>query len=466
MQALDKILAVENNLRKAIVVKGKPVDYFNLEERMQFYHVPGLSLAVIQDGEIEWARSYGIKEAGNPDSITPDTLFQAASISKPVAAMAALTLVEQGVLDLDEDVNQKLHTWKVPENEFTRAEKVTLRRLLSHSAGLTVHGFMGYSKGEAIPSIPQILDGIPPANSDAVRVDVAPGSIWRYSGGGTTVAQLLMMDSTGKPFAEWMQESVLERIGMTGSTYEQPLPEYLSGREARAHESDGKCYNGAWHTYPEQAAAGLWTTPIDLAKYVIEIQRSLRGGSNRVLDQQTVQEMLTIQKGKYGLGLHIEEDGAGTWFGHGGSNAGFRSQMIGLMNSGQGVVVMTNADLGTLLISEVIRSVASVYGWPVFQPREKECMTALPTSSKEITGVYALEEAPEVKLTIDGLDNHLYVDFPDLYPQEFTLYPQSETKYFIAEDGAELEFAFDDKPVTCQLYIEDTKLKLIKESTS
>jgi CubicO group peptidase (beta-lactamase class C family) len=463
---LDKIREVENNLRKAIAVRGRVVEQFNLEERMQFYRVPGVNLAVIQDGEVEWARGYGFKESGGSEPISPDTLFQAASISKPVAAMAALSLVEKGILELDEDVNQKLLSWKVPENEFTQLEKVTLRRILSHSAGLTVHGFMGYEKGKAIPSIPQILDGKPPSNSAAVLVDVLPGSIWRYSGGGTTVAQLLMMEVTGKPFAELMQQSVLDKIGMTSSTYEQPLPGYMSGREAIAHRADGTPYEGSWHTYPEQAAAGLWTTPIDLAKFVIEIQRSLQAKSNQVLDQQTTQEMLALQKGEYGLGLHIKGDGSGTWFGHGGSNAGFRSQMIGLMDRGQGVVVMTNGDLGTLLTWEVIRSVASAYEWPVLQPREKVCLAALPASSKEITGIYVLEDEPDVKLTIAAREDQLLVEFPEIYPQGFTLYPQSDTKYFVAEDGAELEFSLDEKPVACQVRIEDTKLKMLRQSPS
>lgn len=459
---MDKIRAVENNLRKAVAIHGKPVEQYALEERMQFYHVPGLSLAVIHDGEVEWARGYGSKETGKPEPISPDTLFQAASISKPVAAMAALSLVEKGILNLDEDVNQKLRTWKVPENEFTQVEKVTLRRILSHSAGLTIHGFMGYPKVKDIPGLTQILDGTPPANSAEVRVDVPPGSIWRYSGGGTTVAQLLMMDVSGRPFAELMQESVLEKIGMTSSTYEQPLPEFMSGREATAHRPDGTGYEGAWHTYPEQAAAGLWTTPTDLAKFVIEVQRSLQGKANYVLNQQTTQEMLTLQKGKYGLGLHIEEDGAVTWFGHGGSNAGYRNQMIGLMDSGQGVVVMTNGDLGTLLIWEVIRSVASVYGWHAFGTREKACLASMPASSKEIVGIYAIEDVPDLKFSIYVQGDRLIVDIPEIYPQGLTLYPQSETAFFLAEDAAELVFSMDEKPVACQLCFQDTTLKAIQ----
>src|SRR5688572_931570 len=269
------ISRIENGLLPPIVTKGRDAS-MKLADRMAFHKVPGVSIAVINEGKLEWAKGYGVLESGSAQAVTADTLFQAASISKPVAAMAALALVEQGKLGLDEDVNLKLTSWRVPDNNFTRTEKVTLRRLLSHSAGLTIHGFPGYSANASIPTLQQILDGQKPANTKAIRVDVLPGKQFRYSGGGYTVLQQLMIDVTGRSFPDLLQDLVLRKIGMSRSTFIQPLPKDLESNAANAHE-EGKAIKGRWHSYPEMAAAGLWTTPTDLALFAIDVMESAQG---------------------------------------------------------------------------------------------------------------------------------------------------------------------------------------------
>jgi CubicO group peptidase (beta-lactamase class C family) len=230
---------VVSGLRPPVEIDGKPAQRWTLAERMTNYKVPGVSIAVIQNGRIAWARGFGEKEAGKTDPVTPTTLFQAASISKPVAATAMLRLVERGTLNLDTNVNRYLKSWKVPDNKFTTTEKVTLRRIVSHTAGLTVHGFPGYATTDAIPTVVQVLDGVKPANTDPVRVDTTPGAIERYSGGGTTIMQQLLVDVTGKPFPALMQELVLGPVGMTSSTYEQPIPAARAPEAAHAHRQDG-----------------------------------------------------------------------------------------------------------------------------------------------------------------------------------------------------------------------------------
>lgn len=202
-------------------------------------------------------------------------------------------MVERGELTLDDDVNAKLKSWKVPENEFTQKEKVTLRRLLSHTAGLTVHGFPGYDINERMPSVVQVLDGA--GNTAAVRVNVVPGSISRYSGGGYTVMQQLVSDVTGKSFPEYVSEAVLAPLGMSSSTYRQPIPHDRAPETASGHYADRSVVPGKWHVYPEMAAAGLWTTPSDLARFAIEIQLSLAGKSNKVLSQAMTRQQLTVQ---------------------------------------------------------------------------------------------------------------------------------------------------------------------------
>jgi CubicO group peptidase (beta-lactamase class C family) len=428
-----RIAHVESGLLPRYIITGRPLPAGSLVQRMADFKTPGVSVAVINNGAIEWAKGYGVLETGTSTPVTPQTLFQAASISKPVAALAALRLVEEGKLALDEDVNAKLKSWKVPENDFTKTEKVTLRRLLSHSAGLTVHGFRGYAAGEPVPTTVQVLDGAKPANSAAVRVDVVPGQIWRYSGGGYTVAQLLMTEVTGRAFPDLMADLVLKPLGMADSTYEQPLPEARRDLAASGHTSDGKLLPGRYHTYPEMAAAGLWTTPTDLAKFLLEIEKARRGES-AVLSKGLALEMTSPQKPGYGLGLSLDgKDNAS--FGHGGSNEGFKCQMTAFFEGGRGAVVMTNGDLGGFVAAEILRAIAREYGWPSFKPIEKKLAAVDPKALAALEGRYEIQpdHVLEVKLengtlfVIDGQD-------------KVELLPESETRFVENSEGHTLVF--------------------------
>ena len=334
----------------------------SLQELMALYKVPGLSLAIVDGYRIVETRAYGVTDAASQAPVTTRTLFQAGSISKPVAAAAALHLVEQGALALDEDVNVKLKSWKVPEGEYTKTEKVTLRRLMSHSAGLTVHGFPGYDLEEPLPTLVQILNGERPANTAPIRVDIVPGTKTRYSGGGVTVEQLLLMDVTGKPFPELMRETVLERIGMTDSSYAQPLPPDWAERTATGTRADGTPVHGRWHIYPEMAAAGLWTTPTDLAKFAIEIAQSKRGEANHVLSTKMTSEMLTPVLDEAGLGFFLSKENPGE-FGHGGADEGFQALLTMNWETGKGLAVMANSDRGIAVATLVQQAVAREYGW-------------------------------------------------------------------------------------------------------
>ena len=220
--------------------------------------IPGASIAVIEGFQIEWADGYGVRRAGGDEAVDTETLFQAASISKPVAALAALRLVEAGKLNLDEDVNRRLVAWKLPDNKFTETQKVTVRHLLSHTGGVTVHGFPGYPSDTTAASLLEVLDGKPPANTAEIRVDTIPGTKWRYAGGGYCIMQQMVVDVTGQSFPMSMQELVLEPLEMTRSTYQQPLPKSLEENAAIAHRIDGTTIPSRWHVYPEMAAAGLW----------------------------------------------------------------------------------------------------------------------------------------------------------------------------------------------------------------
>jgi CubicO group peptidase (beta-lactamase class C family) len=430
-----RVARVTASLSPAVAVEGRPATAWPLAERMAQYKVPGVSIAVIDSGRIAWAQGFGVKEAGGNDSITATTLFQAASISKPVAATATLRLVEQGKLDLDADVNRYLTSWKVPDNRFTQREKVTLRRIVSHNAGLTVHGFPGYEVGTPVPTVVQVLNGEKPANTAPVRVDTFPGAIGRYSGGGITIEQLLLGDVTHQPFPQMMRELVLEPAGMTHSTYEQPLPSAREAEAAHAHDRDGHVIPGRWHVYPEMAAAGLWTTPSDLLHWALAIDSARTGEQSRLLSKNMATQMLTEQKDHFGLGPSVEGTGRAFRYGHGGANEGFHSQLIYFPETRQGAAVMTNGDGGPPLIQEIIRAIATEYRWPALGPEQVASVTLDGTAMDGLVGEYALDlggDAMTVRIRRD--DARLLLDAPPLLQGE-ELVPTSPTTLVTAGAG-------------------------------
>ena len=358
-----RIQRVENGIPPISLGANEAPIQLSLPELMKIYKVPGLSVAVIDNFKIAWAKAYGVTQAGGVTPVTVHTLFQAGSISKPVAATGTLYLVEHGKLSLDENVNDKLKSWQVPDNQFTKDQKVTLRRIMSHSAGLTVHGFPGYEAGTPIPTLVQIFNGEKPANTAPIRVDFVPGTKSVYSGGGVTIEQQLIIDVTGEPFAQFMRETVLDKIGMSDSTYEQPLPAAWASKTASGTRGDGTVVTGRWHIYPEMAAAGLWTTPTDLAKFGIETALSKQGRANHILSEAMTREMLKPQLEQVGLGFFLGDGKNPAEFGHNGADEGFQANLIMLADSGKGVAMMMNSDSGLAMASFLLPSIAKEYGW-------------------------------------------------------------------------------------------------------
>jgi len=448
----EHIQRIENGLLPAIIVQGQNNPGMNLEDRMNHYKVAGVSIAFFSHGKIIWSRVYGYADVAKMTPVTPATLFQAASISKPISTLAMLRLVQDGKLKLDEDVNVKLKSWKVPDNEFTKEQKVTLRRIVSHSAGLTVSGFGGYRPDETLPTVVQILDGQPPANSKAVRVDMVPGSMWRYSGGGYAVMQLLLTDITGKTFPDLLNETVLRPIGMSHSTYALPLPENLRGYAANAYGADGQPVVGDFHVYPELAAAGLWTTPSDLARAAIEIQNAYAGTSNKLLSKDMAHQMLTRQKDHWGLGVALSTPDHALRFSHGGSNEGFKCDLQVYVDSSQGIVVMTNADGGSALIGEIERAVAQEYGWPDLKPEEKATVIIDPAVLSAYAGSYllAIQDATEPKVHLTLREGRLFLQADPLGPEPVELFPESESQFF-AQRGLSITLNKDDAGVVTKL---------------
>lgn len=428
-----RVKRVEQGLLPAVLIKGDPS--WSLEERMMQWKVPGLSVVVVKDFKVEWARTYGVKDIETKEPVTTETLFQAGSISKPVAAMVALKRVQQGKIALDENINNKLVTWKLPDNEFTAKKKVTLANLLSHTGGLTVHGFPGYAVGEKIPTLSQVLDGTEPANTAAVRVDMEPGTKFRYSGGGTTIAQLAIMDIEKKPYPQIAKETVLGPLNMTNSTYSQPLPDDWRKKVALGHRAAGSLVEGKIHVYPEMAAAGLWTTPTDLAKFGIEVQLSYAGKSNKVLPKELIDKMVTPFMEEVGLGFFIDKRGNNIYFGHDGADEGFRAMMLMHREKGYGAVVMVNSDNGQIM-GEVMRSIAREYNWDEFLPAVNEIISLDAAKLDEYAGRFQVN--PDRILTVAREEAKLVVrPTADL---KFELLPVSDTT-FIRRDG-NLKYTF------------------------
>lgn len=351
-------------------VTGSITDAAVIQQLLKQFNVPGVSIAVIQDFRVALAVAYGIADVETGAPVTPTTMFQAASISKPVAAMASLKAVQEGRFTLDQNINTILKSWKLPEGDFTRTSPVTPRTLMSHTSGTgDGFGFPGYAPGTALPTLPQILDGTKPSNLRAVRLERAPLSGYEYSGGGVMIQQLALMDAVGKPFEQIAREWVLDPIGMSNSTYEQPLPAARQAQAARAHNGRGARMGDPWHVYPEQAAAGLWTTPTDLARFAIEVQLAVAGRSERVLKQATAREMITpVGVGPYAVGFDMSKQGEGWYFGHGGSNWGFQCNLIAHRAKGYGAVIMTNGDNGGALMQRILRLIQQEYKWDALDP--------------------------------------------------------------------------------------------------
>ena len=341
-------------------------DRLTLPELMRELAVPGVSIAVIRDFRIHWVKAYGVADVSTGAPVDTDTIFQVASISKPVAAMGVLRAVQDGRFSLDGNVNTILKSWKVAASEFTAKQPVTPRSLLSHTSGADDgFGFPGYAPSAPLPTVPQILNGQKPSNVGPVRFARPPYEGYKYSGGGVTIMQLAMTDVYGRPYPELLQELVLRPIGMTRSGYDQPLTPERDKNAARAHNMAGRAMpDGKWHVYPELAAAGLWTTPTDLARFAIEIQLSLHGKSNKVLSPEMVRQMVSpVGVGPFGVGLTVAKVGEGWYFSHGGGNWGFRADLTAHVVKGYGVAIMTNGDRGSALIEELKTRVAAAYNW-------------------------------------------------------------------------------------------------------
>jgi len=425
---------------------------------MKVHRVPAVSVTVIEGSTIQWSRAWGLADVAMGLAATTDTRFQAASISKPLTALAVLRLIERGRLGLDEDVASYLAGWDIPRLQGVSGA-ITVRGILSHTAGLSVHGFAGYREGTRVPNTLEVLAGEAPANSPPVVADRAPGSEWRYSGGGYTVAQLLVETLTGRSFELEMRD-ILDELGMTSSTFAQPPPDTLTSAVAVGYRQSRESVQGRWHTYPEMAAAGLWTTPTDLARYALAVASWFRGEMDGVLSPGMTRTMLAPGLNGWGLGPSTAGEGLDFRFQHGGSNEGFRSELVYFPRRGLGAVILTNADGGSPLIGEILAGIAQEYEWPAYRPREIRALELTASAGRQYAGQYRIEAAPDIAVTARWRRGRLELQIGDASPSE--LFYVSRDRFLVAVDGADLRFERDATGRVSAMIAYETRARRIR----
>ena len=445
-ETLEKIREVENNITGNVIVNQEAPR--TIEEQMKHYGIKGMSIAVIHNYRIDWAKGYGWADETEKRPVTPETLFEPGSISKSLNAVGILKLAQEKKLDLYTDINTYLRSWKFPYDSLSKGKKITLADILSHQAGLSVHGFPGHSITGDIPTIYQVLDGQAPALTPAVRSEFEPGLKFQYSGGGTSISQVILTDITGQPYDQWMYEQVLQPIGMINSSYSWPKPGINPERYATAYHADGTPVYNKFHVYPEQAAAGLWMTPSDLCRYIIDMQLAYKGGKSAVLDAEMVKLHLTpYNNGPAAMGTFIDNLDGATYFQHGAGNDGFCGQFFASLEEGNGVVIFLNTE-NFSLVFDVINSVAKAYDWKNFyhEPKRKntEPVITVPDNVLDTyTGIYFFDDQ---WASVERKDGKLcfYTDgtYADMY---FT----SETTFFNREFAAVKAFRKDQKGKVC-----------------
>lgn len=436
----DRTHRIINNLQVETHLSGrfKPA---SLSERMTRTDTPGASVTVLSGGKIAWSKGFGYKNLRTKEEVDHDTMFLAGSISKPVFALAVMKMVESGKVDLDRDVNEYLKRWKIPNNGGWQP-KITMRQLLSHTAGLTVQGFPGYRQSADIPSTVQILRGIPPANTDQVLVNILPGTMMRYSGGGTTVAQLAVEDIYGKPFAEVMDEVLFLPLGLTTSTYRQTLSRKQKKQIAQGYPFCNREIEGGYHIYPEMAAAGLWTNGHDLAKLLIELQKSL-GGERSFFPRRIVELMLTPQKvaKNMGLGFFLDGSGSSARFFHGGWDEGFVAKLVSYREGGNGAVVFLNSNGGYGVLEEILRAIAIEYEWKGYLPEEDVPAKLNAGVLHRYCGIYKSETG--LNFSVEGGRRGIALVVEGQLPVE--LLPKSKTDFYSDKMNVLVTFEFNKK---------------------
>lgn len=434
----ERIKTAENGLLKSIVFEGEKPKKMKLFERMAYYKVPGVSISVIDNFQIEWAKGYGVTIINDQDPVTITSIFQAASISQAVTAAGVLTLIARGEIGLDTNINDYLQSWTIPDNQFTQKDKVTLRRLLSRSSGLIPLEYEGIESIENKPSLRQILSG-EKTDNPPVYVANTPGTELEYSEASFAILEKLIKDVSGQSFADFLTEVLFIPFKMERSSFADILPKQLFIDAVFGHNREGFPFKGKGYIYPVTAANGLWTTPSDLANFAIKLMSAALGHPQSVFDPRLARSMLSVQIGNQGLGFFIEDEGDNLHFYIRGKNKGFSSFLVGYPVKGQGVVIMTNSENGEYLIDEILRAVSTAYDWPHFLPEIKKYLRLDPSVYQLYEGLY--EVNPEYQLNVSFEDYYLIIQPTGQKATRF--FVENPTTFFSTDPYIRIRFVTD-----------------------
>ncbi len=473
-QPLDSIITkVENGLLPNVLIEGE--ESYNLYDRMEYYKVPGVSVALIKDFKIEWSKQYGVMDSEIQNPVTEETLFNVGSLSKGVAALIVLSLADEGKIDLNGDINKQLISWKIPENEFTKQAAVTPLLLMNHSGGAMFSPGIAYS-ADNFPTNLQILNGESPSQTKAVVIDRIPGSEFLYSNAGYSILQQLVIDKAGKPFPETAKERIFKTLGMNNTTFEQPLPKNLLKNACAGHLGNGIALKEKRYFFPNMSAGGLWTTTVDYAKYVIELQKSHLGKSNKIISRKLAEEMLSPHVSKqYGLGVFMREMyGEINYFGHLGDSRGFFAGFVSHLTDGYGAVVFTNGQNGANLIREITNGIAEIYDWELYLPKEYKVIPIDDNLQDQYCGRFAL--GSDTYFEVKKEQNNLLINQFD----NAKLFHVGEGKFVTKFRPGNLQYKFDsegkvfsavyhfsdelgrflNEPINCRMMKTDEKLPI------
>lgn len=425
---------IENGLTGSVSFEGESTPVFSISERMEKYNVPAVSIAYAKNGEVVWAETYG-------ENIDTATLFQAASMSKGVASAGIVAYAQAHGISLDEDVDALLPSLNLRDISPEGAS-ITLRALLSHTAGATVGGFPGYAVGETVPSNLEVILGGEHTNTDAVVFNANPDGAFSYSGGGFQVAQAVIEAHSGQPFEVIMDEYVLTSVGMITSTFAPIAPGSSNQGIAPAHNGDGSPVEGGWHVYPEQAAAGLWTTPTEYTDFVFALMHPTPDGANNGLPVSVSSAVVTPVSAAYGLGVGIDDVEGRIRYRHGGSNRGYRCFFMAFPDTDEVFVLMTNGANGSSLGNEIVRSAAQAYGWPDSAPKTVSRVSLNEDQLTKFAGAYALPDSTEAYATLSVGNQELLGTLQT--GAQFVLIPLSEIDFIDPDDGQEIKFGDED----------------------
>ena len=442
-----RIARITSSLQQPLIIEGQPVEHRTLDEAMRELAVPAVSVAVIDNGELAWARAWGVIEAGSDAPVTPENIFQAGSVSKPVTALLALALVDDGVLDLDRPLNEVLRSWKVPDNEFTRTRAVTLRHTITHQAGFTPFAYSKPRDGRQFPAMAELLAG---GIDDwpAVGVEFVPGSRLAYSNSGYCVLQLVLEDRSRLTLHQLASQLMFGPLKMGHSRFDDPISAELLATAASGHHREPTADGQGQVAVPVEhkariapaATGGLWTTPTDLAVLAIEVSRAWRGESDVLISKQLARAFLTPQIENEGLGIYLQGEGPTLAARHGGSMTGFTTQLVFYPEAGKGVALMVNSEGAgaQYLATELIASIADEYAWPGY-PVRRTLATATPQQLDELVGVYGADSLPNFTFSVTVKDGVAFGQVNQYSP--FEMQPTTEADLFV-QPSESLEIVF------------------------